>query len=76
MPVPSFGPRMVCTRCGIVGADGPAELAGAADAGDSDGAMAVNGSSQGLTVEHRRVLQMWPALPSVAFPLLSRARAG
>jgi hypothetical protein len=21
MPVPSFGPRMVCTRCGIIGAD-------------------------------------------------------
>jgi hypothetical protein len=21
VPVPSFGPRMVCTRCGIVGAD-------------------------------------------------------
>jgi hypothetical protein len=21
MPVPMFGPRMVCTRCGIVGAD-------------------------------------------------------
>jgi hypothetical protein len=22
VPVPSFGPRMVCTRCGIIGADG------------------------------------------------------
>jgi hypothetical protein len=22
MPVPTFGPRMVCTRCGIIGADG------------------------------------------------------
>jgi hypothetical protein len=21
IPVPSFGPRMVCTRCGIIGAD-------------------------------------------------------
>jgi hypothetical protein len=21
MPVPTFGPRMVCTRCGIIGAD-------------------------------------------------------
>jgi hypothetical protein len=21
VPVPSFGPRMVCTRCGIIGAD-------------------------------------------------------
>jgi hypothetical protein len=21
VPVPTFGPRMVCTRCGIVGAD-------------------------------------------------------
>ena len=21
LPVPSFGPRMVCTRCGIIGAD-------------------------------------------------------
>jgi hypothetical protein len=21
VPVPSFGPRMICTRCGIVGAD-------------------------------------------------------
>jgi hypothetical protein len=21
MPVPSFGPKMVCSRCGIVGAD-------------------------------------------------------
>jgi hypothetical protein len=21
MPVPAFGPRMVCTRCGIIGAD-------------------------------------------------------
>jgi hypothetical protein len=21
MPVPAFGPRMVCTRCGLVGAD-------------------------------------------------------
>jgi hypothetical protein len=21
VPVPAFGPRMVCTRCGIVGAD-------------------------------------------------------
>jgi hypothetical protein len=36
MPVPSFGPRMVCTRCGIVGADArpnwreqPARLSGA-----------------------------------------------
>jgi hypothetical protein len=21
VPVPTFGPRMVCTRCGIIGAD-------------------------------------------------------
>jgi hypothetical protein len=35
LPVPSFGPRMVCTRCGIVGADArpnwqerPARLSG------------------------------------------------
>jgi hypothetical protein len=21
VPVPAFGPRMVCTRCGIIGAD-------------------------------------------------------
>jgi hypothetical protein len=39
MPVPSFGPRMVCTRCGIVGADArpnwqerPARLSGAGTA--------------------------------------------
>jgi hypothetical protein len=35
VPVPTFGPRMVCTRCGIVGADArpnwkeqPAQLSG------------------------------------------------
>jgi hypothetical protein len=40
----------------------PAELARAADAGDADGgAMAVNGSSQGLTVEQLRVLQILDA---------------
>jgi hypothetical protein len=39
MPVPSFGPRMVCTRCGIIGADArpnwreqPARLSGAGTA--------------------------------------------
>jgi hypothetical protein len=38
-PVPSFGPRMVCTRCGIIGADArpnwreqPARLSGAGTA--------------------------------------------
>jgi hypothetical protein len=29
VPVPSFGPRMVCTSCGIVGGRRAAELAGA-----------------------------------------------
>jgi len=36
VPVPTFGPRMVCTRCGIIGADArpnwreqPARLSGA-----------------------------------------------
>jgi hypothetical protein len=29
VPVPSFGPRMVCTSCGIVGADARTSLAGA-----------------------------------------------
>jgi hypothetical protein len=39
MPVPAFGPRMVCTRCGIIGADArpnwreqPARLSGAGTA--------------------------------------------
>jgi hypothetical protein len=39
VPVPSFGPRMVCTRCGIIGADArpnwreqPARLSGAGTA--------------------------------------------
>jgi hypothetical protein len=39
MPVPAFGPRMVCTRCGIVGANArpncreqPAQLSGAGTA--------------------------------------------
>jgi hypothetical protein len=38
-PVPSFAPRMVCTRCGIIGADArpnwreqPARLSGAGTA--------------------------------------------
>jgi hypothetical protein len=39
-PVPSFGPRMVCTSCGIVGADVRSELAGARMAGDPDRSMA------------------------------------
>jgi hypothetical protein len=33
VPVSSFGPRMMCTRCGIVGADVPAELAGGVEIG-------------------------------------------
>jgi hypothetical protein len=39
VPAPSFGPRMVCTRCGIIGADArpnwreqPARLSGAGTA--------------------------------------------
>jgi hypothetical protein len=39
MAVPAFGPRMVCTRCGIIGADArpnwrerPARLSGAGTA--------------------------------------------
>jgi hypothetical protein len=39
VPVPVFGPRMVCTRCGIIGADArpnwreqPARLSGAGTA--------------------------------------------
>jgi hypothetical protein len=39
VPVPTFGPRMVCTRCGIIGADArpnwreqPARLGGAGTA--------------------------------------------
>jgi hypothetical protein len=39
VPVPTFGPRMVCTRCGIIGADArpnwrerPAQLSGAGTA--------------------------------------------
>jgi hypothetical protein len=39
VPVPAFGPRMVCTRCGIIGADArpnwrerPAQLSGAGTA--------------------------------------------
>jgi hypothetical protein len=39
VPVPTFGPRMVCTRCGIIGADArpncqeqPARLSGAGTA--------------------------------------------
>jgi hypothetical protein len=39
VPVPAFGPRMVCTRCGIIGADArpnwreqPARLSGAGTA--------------------------------------------
>jgi hypothetical protein len=39
MAVPTFGPRMVCTRCGIIGADArpnwreqPARLSGAGTA--------------------------------------------
>ena len=35
MAVPTLGPRMVCSRCGIIGADARPELAGAADAGVS-----------------------------------------
>jgi hypothetical protein len=35
VPVPTFGPRMVCTQCGIVGAP-PAALAGAAGAGEPE----------------------------------------
>jgi hypothetical protein len=29
VPVPAFGPRMVCTRCGIIGAFARPKLAGA-----------------------------------------------
>ena len=36
VPVPSFGPRMVCTSCGIVGADVRPELAGARRTGEPD----------------------------------------
>ncbi len=35
VPVPSFGPRMVCTGCGVVGADA-AELDGEAGAANAD----------------------------------------
>jgi hypothetical protein len=28
LPVPKFDPRMVCTNCGIIGADARPELAG------------------------------------------------
>jgi hypothetical protein len=34
VPVPAFGPRMVCTSWGIIGAFAPAELAGAVGAGE------------------------------------------
>jgi hypothetical protein len=37
MAVPTFGPRMVCTRWRHRRRGRPAELAGAADAGDADG---------------------------------------
>jgi hypothetical protein len=36
VPVPAFGPRMVCTVCGIIGAIRPAELAGARAAKNPD----------------------------------------
>jgi hypothetical protein len=58
VPVPAFGPRMVCTSCGIIGADGPAELAGAASARDADRhAMALSPRKR-LGADQRRVLQL------------------
>jgi hypothetical protein len=46
VPVPTFGPRMVCTRCGIVGAAQGRTGGRATGAGDADGgAMAVIGRS-------------------------------
>ena len=36
-PVPSFGPRTVCTCCGIVGGRRPAQLAGAPEGREPDG---------------------------------------
>jgi hypothetical protein len=45
MAVPTFGPRMVCTSCGIVGADAE----GAAAAGDAD-----RGAVAKLSNEERR----------------------
>jgi hypothetical protein len=37
VPVPAFGPRMICTRCGIIGAHARPELAGAPAVGEPDG---------------------------------------
>jgi hypothetical protein len=61
VPVQVFGPRMVCTRCGIVGADA---RAGAAAALKPDGgAMAVSRRVRDLSGEQRRALEMLAGSP-------------
>jgi|ERR1700722_6180309 hypothetical protein len=48
--VPTLGPRMVCTRCGIVGADARPNWKGAAAAGAADwSAMAKDGLARALS---------------------------
>jgi hypothetical protein len=57
VPVPTFGPRMVCTRCGIIGADArpnwherPARLSGA-------------GTALAMSTERHRALRLLAGSP-------------
>jgi hypothetical protein len=58
MPVPAFGPRMVCSRCGIIGADArpnwreqPARLSGAGH------------RAMAMSTERRRALRLLAGSP-------------
>jgi hypothetical protein len=59
VPVPTFGPRMVCTRCGIVGAD--VRRTGGSGSVSVDG-LAIRGASQMPAIPESRAHGRGPAL--------------